>query len=118
MVTTPWFDYDIPFEEAAEIGTRKVIADHSTIGIVMTTDGSITEIPRSSYVQAEERVIRELWELGKPFIVILNSANPNNEDTIRLRSAMEDKYQVPVLLLDIMRLTESGHQRDAGEPAL
>ena len=107
MVTTPWFDYDIPFEEAAEIGTRKVIADHSTIGIVMTTDGSITEIPRSSYVQAEERVVRELWELGKPFIVILNSATPNSEDTIRLRSAMEDKYQVPVLLMDIMRLTEA-----------
>jgi len=107
MVSTPWFDYDIPFEEAAETGTRKVIADHSTIGIVMTTDGSITEIPRSSYVQAEERVVRELWELGKPFIIILNSANPNSEDTISLRNAMEDKYQVPVLLMDIMRLTES-----------
>lgn len=107
MVSTPWFDYDIPFEEAAETGTRKVIADHSTIGIVMTTDGSITEIPRSSYVQAEERVVRELWELGKPFIVILNSATPGSQDTISLRNAMEDKYQVPVLLMDIMRLTEN-----------
>ncbi len=107
MVTTPWFDHDIPFEEAAETGTRKVITEHSTIGIVMTTDGSITEIPRSSYVQAEERVIRELTELGKPFIIILNSANPRNEDTISLRSAMEEKYKVPVLLMDIMRLTEA-----------
>ncbi len=107
MVSTPWFDHDIPFEEAAEIGTRKVIAEHSTIGIVMTTDGSITEIPRSSYVNAEERAIRELLELGKPFIIILNSANPNNDDTVSLRNAMASKYGVPVLLLDIMRLTES-----------
>ena len=107
MVTTPWFDHDVPFEEAAETGTRKVITEHSTIGIVMTTDGSITEIPRSSYIQAEERVIRELAALGKPFIVILNSANPYREDTISLRNAMEDKYGVPVLLMDIMRLSEN-----------
>lgn len=106
MVTTPWFDHDIPFEEAAETGTRKVITEHSTIGIVMTTDGSITEIPRSSYVQAEERVIRELTELGKPFVIILNSANPRNEDTINLRGAMAEKYKAPVLLMDIMRLNE------------
>ena len=107
MVTTPWFDHDIPFEEAAETGTKKVITEHSTIGIVMTTDGSITEIPRSSYIQAEERVIRELSELGKPFIIILNSANPQNEDTVTLRNAMEEKYKVPVVLMDIMRLSEN-----------
>ena len=107
MVTTPWFDHDVPFEEAAETGTRKVIAEHSTIGIVMTTDGSITEIPRSSYIAAEERVIRELSELGKPFIIILNSANPYSEDTVSLRNAMENKYGVPVLLMDIMRLSNS-----------
>lgn len=106
MVTTPWFDYDIPFEEAAETGTRKVITEHSTIGIVMTTDGSITEIPRSSYIQAEERVINELAALGKPYIIILNSANPQNQDTISLRNAMEEKYGVPVVLMDIMRLSE------------
>ena len=105
MVTTPWFDHDIPFEEAADTGTRKVIDEHSTIGIVMTTDGSITEIPRSSYVQAEERAIRELLSIGKPFIIILNSANPSNEDSISLRNAMASKYGVPVLLMDIMRLT-------------
>lgn len=107
MVTTPWFDHDVPFEEAAETGTRKVINEHSTIGVVMTTDGSITEIPRSSYIQAEERVIKELLALGKPFIIILNSANPYREDTISLRKAMEDKYGVPVLLMDIMRLSEN-----------
>src|SRR5690606_12062447 len=73
MVRTPWFEHDIPFEEAAEIGTRKVIIDHSTIGLVVTTDGTITDIPRSNYIEAEERVIRELRELSKPFIIVLNS---------------------------------------------
>ncbi len=107
MVRTPWFENDIPFEEAAETGTRKVITEHSTIGIVMTTDGSITEIPRSSYVKAEERTIKELKELGKPFIVILNSASPNSDDAVSLRNAMAAKYGVPVLLIDIMRLTNT-----------
>ena len=76
MVTTPWFDHEIPMTKAAEIGTRKVIAEHSTIGIVVTTDGSISDIPREDYLEAEDRVIRELRELGKPFIVLLNSADP------------------------------------------
>ena len=70
MVRTPWYDYDIPFEEAAEIGTRKVITDHSTIGLVVTTDGSITDISRSNYIEAEERVVRELKELDKPLSLI------------------------------------------------
>ena len=82
MVTTPWYDEEIPFEEAAEIGTRKVIQDHSTIGLVVTTDGSITDIDRSNYIKAEERVISELKELGKPFIIILNSKHPNLDSTI------------------------------------
>ncbi len=107
MVRTPWFDYDIPFEEAAEVGTRKVIADHSTIGLVVTTDGSITEIPRSNYVEAEERVIRELKELEKPFIMVLNTKTPDGEDTIKLKSALEEKYDVPVLALDVLNLTEN-----------
>jgi stage IV sporulation protein A len=106
MVRTPWFDYDIPFEEAAEIGTRKVIADHSTIGLVVTTDGSITDIPRSNYVEAEERVIRELKELEKPFVMILNSKNPDAEETVKLKSALEEKYDVPVLSLDVLNLTD------------
>jgi len=105
MVRTPWFDYDIPFEEAAELGTRKVITDHSTIGLVVTTDGSITDIPRVNYVEAEERVVRELKELGKPFVIILNSKNPSAQETLMLRSALEEKYDVPVLVLDILNLT-------------
>ncbi len=108
MVRTPWFDHDIPFEEAAEIGTKKVINEHATIGIVMTTDGSITEIPRSSYIEAEERVVNELKALNKPFVIILNSANASSDDAKRLRMAMQDKYQITVLLMDIMRLSEEG----------
>ena len=76
MVTTPWFDHEIPMSEAAEIGTRKVIAEHSTIGIVVTTDGSITDIPREDYLEAEERVITELKELGKPFLVCSTRPTP------------------------------------------
>ena len=79
MVTTPWYDHEIPMTEAAEIGTRKVISEHSTIGIVITTDGSIADIPREDYLEAEERVIRELRELGKPFVVLLNSADPRSD---------------------------------------
>jgi len=105
MVRTPWFDYDIPFEEAAELGTRKVITDHSTIGLVVTTDGSITDIPRVNYVEAEERVVRELKELGKPFVIILNSKNPSAQETLTLQSALEEKYDVPVLALDVLNLT-------------
>lgn len=107
MVRTPWFDHDIPFEEAAETGTRKVINEHATIGIVMTTDGSITEIPRSSYIESEERVINELKALNKPFIVVLNTTNPGSDDVKRLRNAMQEKYGVTVILADIMRLDES-----------
>ena len=78
MVMTPWFDHEIPMTEAAEIGTRKVITDHSTVGVVITTDGTITDIPREDYLEAEERVIRELQEIGKPFVVLLNSAEPHS----------------------------------------
>jgi stage IV sporulation protein A len=106
MVTTPWFEYDIPFEEAAEIGTRKVIEEHSTIGIVVLTDGSITDIPRSNYKEAEERVINELKELKKPFVVILNSTNPYSSETAVLVHELEQKYDVPVLPLDCLHLTQ------------
>ncbi len=105
MVSTPWFDYDIPFEQAAEIGTRKVIADHATIGLVVTTDGSITDIPRESYVQAEERVVNELKQLGKPFIVALNSREPDSEEAQRLRERLSERYGVPVLSLNAKELT-------------
>ncbi|HBM81346.1 MAG: stage IV sporulation protein A [Clostridiales bacterium] len=104
MVTTPWYDYQIPFEQAAEIGTRKVINDHSTIGIVVTTDGSITEIPRENYIEAEERVIKELKNINKPFIMILNTTHPYDPDTINLKRDLEEKYNVPVQIMDVMQM--------------
>ena len=81
MVKTPWSDEEMPFEVAAEIGTKKVITEHSTIGILVTTDGSITEIPREDYVEAEERVVKELKELNKPFVIVLNTNNPYSDYT-------------------------------------
>ncbi|HOR85440.1 MAG TPA: stage IV sporulation protein A [Bacillota bacterium] len=104
MVNTPWFEERIPFEEAAEIGTRKVITDHSTIGLVVTTDGSITDLPRRSYIEAEERVIKELKELEKPFIILLNSAKPGAQETIELREALETKYSTPVIIVDALKM--------------
>ncbi|MGI6238453.1 MAG: stage IV sporulation protein A [Christensenellales bacterium] len=107
MVRTPWFDHDIPFEQAAELGTRKVIREHSTIGVVVTTDGSVTEIPRSAYQEAEERVIGELKALGKPFTVVLNSTHPNAEETRLLRDSLAERYGVPVLPLDVINMSIS-----------
>ena len=104
MVNTPWQEDRIPFEEAAEIGTRKVIADHSTIGIVVTTDGTIGEIERESYVPSEERVIKELKELEKPFVIVLNSLNPEAETTKDLRNSMEAKYRVPVIAANCAKM--------------
>jgi stage IV sporulation protein A len=106
MVQTPWFEEPVPFQEAAETGTRKVINDHATLGIVVTTDGSITEIPREDYVDAEERVIWELKDLGKPFVVLLNSVHPLAEDTITLAGELESAYDVPVLPVDCLHLNE------------
>ncbi|MEA5040041.1 MAG: stage IV sporulation protein A [Clostridiaceae bacterium] len=94
MVTTPWFDYEIPLAEAAEIGTRKVITDHSTIGLVVTTDGTIGELERAAYVPAEERIVRELQEINKPFCIVLNSAIPQAQTTQELRAKLEQKYGV------------------------
>jgi len=105
MVRTPWFDYEVPFEEAAEIGTRKVIADHSTIGIVMVTDGSISEISRSHYIQAEERVIQELRDLNKPFIILLNSIHPYERETLELADELSAQYNVAVLPIDAANLS-------------
>ena len=106
MVKTPWYDDEIPFVEAAEIGTEKVIRDHSTIGIVVTTDGSFGEISRKNYVEAEKRVIDELKSIGKPFIVVLNSSKPNDSSTIELKNSMEEEYNVPVLLMSIEEMNE------------
>lgn len=104
MVSTPWFDYQIPFEQAAEIGTRRVINEHSTIGILVTTDGSITEIPREDYIQAEKRVVAELKETGKPFIILLNSVMPGSFEAQSLRAELEDEYQIPVMAVDCARM--------------
>lgn len=106
MVKSPWFDDYIPLTEAAELGTEKVIKDHATIGIVVTTDGSITEIARESYVEAEEKVIHELQEIGKPFIVILNSVHPEKEETQNLARKLNEEYNVPVIPVSADKLTE------------
>ncbi len=106
MVRTPWYDDEIPFVEAAEIGTEKVIKDHSSIGIVVTTDASFGEISRSSYIEAEERVISELKSIGKPFIVLLNSAHPMLPDTINLADKMRESYNVPVMPVSVENLNE------------
>jgi stage IV sporulation protein A len=106
MVTTPWFDYDIPFEEAAEVGTRKVITDHSTIGIVITTDGTISDLPRGDYIEAEQRVVEELKELGKPFVILLNSARPYSQEALALKEELSDTYNVPVIPFNALQLME------------
>ncbi len=106
MVKTPWFNDEIPFVEAAEIGTEKVIRDHSTIGIIMTTDGSFGEFKRSDYIEAEERVVGELTNINKPFIVVLNSANPNSRETIALANDMRSNYGVPVLPINVLSMNE------------
>jgi stage IV sporulation protein A len=102
MVTTPWFDSPVEFEKAAEMGTRKVISDHSTIGIVVTTDGTIGDISRESYVEAEKRVINELKELKKPFVIVLNSADTQRSESIELAYQLEDTYDVPVALVNCL----------------
>ena len=107
MVKTPWSEEEMPFEEAAEIGTKKVIQEHSTIGIVMTTDGSFTDIPRQDYIEAEERVITELKSLNKPFVIVLNSAYPNSEESIELAKKLEAKYENSVVCINCSELTTS-----------
>lgn len=107
MVKTPWFDEAIPFTEAAEIGTTKVIKDHSTIGIVVTSDGSFGEIPRNNYLEVEEKVITELININKPFIVVLNTTHPRSDATISLSNELKEKYNVPVLPINIEEMEEN-----------
>ena len=106
MVKTPWNTEEIPFEEAAEIGTKKVIREHSTIGILVTTDGSITDIPREDYIEPEERVVKELKELNKPFVIVLNSSEPNSDYTRALAQKLEEKYEASVIAIDCDNLSK------------
>ena len=105
MVKTPWFDEEIPFNEAAEIGTKKVIQDHSTIGVLVTTDGSFSGISRDDYILAEERVVKELKELNKPFVIVLNTVAPFSDYTRNLATSLEEKYNCPVIPTDCSNLS-------------
>ncbi len=106
LVKTPWYEADIPFTQAAEIGTRKVITDHSTIGIVITTDGSFGELPRNSYLAAEEKTIQELKKLHKPFLVLVNSAKPYGQEAEQTAQMIRDKYNVSVMTVNCAQLKE------------
>ena len=106
MVTTPWFDHEVSMTAAAEEGTYKVITDHSTIGLVVTTDGTICDIPRENYIEPEERVINELLSIGKPFAVLLNSADPDGEEAIEIARQIEEKYSVPCIRLNCQWMTD------------
>jgi len=107
MVMTPWSEKPMPFGEAAEMGTKKVICDHSTIGMLVTTDGTVGEIARDSYVDAEERVVAELKEINKPFVVVLNSAQPESAESVELAYALEEKYKAPVALVNCLELDKN-----------
>lgn len=107
LVKTPWFDYEIPFKEAAEIGTKKVIYDHSTVGIVVSCDGTITDIERDSYIEAESRCVRELKELGKPFVMVLNTVSPMDKRTVELANELSQKYKVAVIPVNCESLKKS-----------
>lgn len=97
MVKTPWLDYEIPFVEAASIGTEKVIKDHATIGIVVTTDGTIGELERANYVEAEEHTVRDLESFGKPYVIVLNSRKPYSDETVQLAEELREKYGTAVV---------------------
>lgn len=110
MVQTPWNEEPMPFNAAAEIGTKKVINEHSTIGLVVTTDGSVAEIPRAEYVEAERRVVNELQAINKPFTVVLNSIHPDAPETQQLRERLEEEYRVPVLAMSCAQMNETDIQ--------
>ncbi len=115
MVVTPWFDEEIPFNMAAEVGTQKVISEHSTIGMVVTTDGSITDIPREEYAECEKRVISELKEINKPFIVILNSVHPDSPETQTLAKELSDEYETSVIAVSCIDMDEKDIDRIMSE---
>lgn len=106
MVSTPWSEDEMPFSKAAEFGTEKVIREHSTIALAVTTDGSFTDIPRDDYIEAEERVVRELKECGKPFAIILNTSRPDAEQSLKLKERLEEKYDAPVIIKNALDMEE------------
>jgi len=106
LVKTPWTEKEMPFEEAAELGTKKVMQEHSTIGLVVTTDGSVTDIPRANYIDAEERVVAEMKSTGKPFVMVLNCKSPSSQESKRLASSLSEKYDVPVIAVNALDLKE------------
>lgn len=106
LVKTPWSEEEMPFEQAAEIGTKKVIEEHSTIGVVVTTDGSVTDIPRANYISAEERVVAEMKACGKPFVIVLNCKNPANADSKKLAQNLSEKYQAQVVAMNVAEMKE------------
>lgn len=106
MVVTPWFDTEVPFNMAAEVGTQKVITEHSTIGLVVTTDGSITDLPRDEYEECEERVISELQQINKPFVVLMNCVEPKTQDAAELCKRLTEKYKTPVIPVNCLELDE------------
>ena len=107
MVVTPWFEGEVPFNMAAEVGTQKVITEHSTIGLVVTTDGSISDIPRSEYQEAEQRVIGELQEINKPFVILMNSTYPESEEVKTMCKDLQEKYSTPVIPVNCLTLDEA-----------
>jgi len=106
MVKTPWFKQEIPFEKAAEIGTYKVISEHSTIGIMVTCDGTISDIPRENYVNAEETVVAQLKKIGKPFVIVINSAEPDSSAAKQLKAQLQAKHGVAAVLVNCLELTK------------
>ena len=108
MVTTPWFDHEIPMTEAAEVGTKKVMDEHCTIGVLVTTDGSITEIPRSDYARAERKAIQDMLATGKPFLVIINSRNPASEEARQVREAIKSEFGIESVIADCQALDREG----------
>ena len=108
LVTTPWYDHEIPMTEAAELGTKKVMEEHCSIGLVVTTDGSITDIPRSDYLQAEERAIQDMQATGKPFLVIINSTDPGSDAALQVKSHLKNRFGVDAAIADCRALTREG----------
>ena len=104
QVKTPWSDETMSFQESAELGTKKVIMEHSTVGVMITTDGSFSELPRENYVESEKRVVSELKNTNKPFVIILNTSTPSNPSTVALKEELQNKYLVPVIALDVLNM--------------